>query len=93
MINILLFKRPWSMDDPYIRVVHSSEGDCVVHAVTALCGTRVLCRKRYCMVEKTSVPQIELVHRGKGNVLYIYWLCGRVGDCFAHAADGSQGKR
>ncbi len=79
MINILLFKQLWSMDDPDIRVVHSSEGDCVVYAVTALCGTRVLCRTRYCMVEKTSVPQIELVHRGKVDVLYIHWLCGRSG--------------
>ena len=67
MINILLFKRPWSMDDPYIRVVHRNEGDCVVHAVTALCGKRVLRGKRYCMVEKTTVPQIVQVHRiGRG---------------------------
>ena len=50
------------MDDPDIRVVHSSEGDCVVHAVIASCGKRMLRRNRYCMVEETSVPQVELEH-------------------------------
>ena len=61
------------MDDPYIRVVHSGEGDCVAHAVTALCGKRVFRRKRHCTVEKTSAPQIELVHSGNREcIAHIY---------------------
>ena len=59
------------MNDPYIQVLPSSAGECAVHTVTASCGKRLLRRKRYCMVEKTSVPRVELV-RGTGRERAVY---------------------
>ena len=62
MITILLFKRPWEMSEPYIEMVNSSESECAVQTVVASYGKRLLRRKGYCKVEKTNVPQIELLH-------------------------------
>ena len=50
------------MSEPYIELVNSSEGERVAQTVVASCGKRLLRRKGYCKVEKTNVPQIELLH-------------------------------